>query len=298
MPTLPCKHQKHVVSQVQPTIRLLTGLDAVHPDILRQHGIQPIDYHGSLVFRSAIESIRGSYIASSVTDREAMVGDVLENLAQIKAIHEYQHTGNESRYDFEVGLQTDLYAAIEVKGGEGNSVNISIRPLWAKEFGVWCHLSGAIVNQPAKGAHSIINRITNALVRERKHVDVVFFKDVLCGTQAKPCPKYPGSEATIGLKAAPDVFLFPSSVPVYSPDDPITHNPSPPLHTLDSLRLPSLILDIFGVSESERENHIWRVHVSVEPAAKNRLKRIVEITHLGEVVDRSTSRAWDPAARR
>jgi len=143
---LPCKHEKTVVDQVAPTIDLLTNLDTLHPDVLLQHAIQPIDYKNGLVFRSAIESIRGTFIASSTTSREGLVQDVLENLKQRARIADFRHRSMRARYDFEVVVQRspDYFAAIEVKGGEGNSINISERPLWAKEFGVWCHLDGAL----------------------------------------------------------------------------------------------------------------------------------------------------------
>jgi len=198
---LPCKHQEQVTRQVQPAIDLLTKMDVVHPDILLQHDIQPADYRNGLVFRSAIESIRGTFIASSTTGREGLIGDVLENMLQKKQIADYKQTGSSRRYDFIVVIQKDpdYIVAIEVKGGEGNSINISERPLWAKEFCVWCHLDGAIVNQPAHGAHSILNRLTNELVRRHKSVDALFFKDILCGTRTRPCPKYPGQEDAIGL---------------------------------------------------------------------------------------------------
>jgi hypothetical protein len=151
---LPCKHEERVTRQVQPTIDLLTGMDVLHPDVLLQHAIQPADYKGGLVFRSAVESIRGTFIASSTTGREGLVGDVLENLLQRGRIPDYAQSSGRARYDFTVSLERDpdYFAALEVKGGEGNSINISERPLWAREFGVWCHLDGAIVNQPAHGA--------------------------------------------------------------------------------------------------------------------------------------------------
>jgi len=140
-------------------IGLLTGMDVLHPDVLLQHAIQPADYKSGLVFRSAIESIRGTFIASSTTGREGLVRDVLENLLQRNCIADYAQSGSRARHDFTVSIERDpdYFGALEVKGGEGNSINISERPLWAREFGVWCHLDGAIVNQPAHGAHSIIN---------------------------------------------------------------------------------------------------------------------------------------------
>jgi hypothetical protein len=284
---LPCKHEKRVVDQVQPTIDLLTNLDTFHPDVLLEHEIQPADYKHGLVFRSAVESIRGTFIASSKTGREGLVGDVLENLKQRESIADYDATGSSRRHDFTVMLERnpDYFAAIEVKGGEGNSINISERPLWAREFGVWCHLDGAIVNQPAHGAHSIVNRLTNELVRRKKQVDVAFFKDVLCGTPTRPCPKYPGNETKTGLTTSPDIFLFPQRVP--SLDDP-----EPPVHTLDTLKLPKLILDLFGVATSDYKGHLWEVRVKMVETGEKRLRREVNVWHQGELVDRSVSRPW------
>jgi len=284
---LPCKHEDRITQQVQPTVNLLTNIDVLHPDILLQHAIQPEDYKKGLVFRSAIESIRGAYIASSTTGHEGLVKDVLENFLQRSRISSYSQGRSRERYDFTVVLERnpDYFAAIEVKGGEGNSINISERPLWAKEFGVWCHLDGAIVNQPAHGAHSIVNPLTNELVRRHKLVDVLFFKDLLCGTRTRPCPKYPSNEDNIGLRTAPDIFLFPQRIP--SLDDP-----EPPIHTLNSLRLPGLVLELFDVTPGEQGKHIWEVHVKVVQLPNNDLQRVVQVKYQDEVVDKSTSRPW------
>lgn len=167
---LPCKHEARVTEQVHPAVELLANMDVLHPDILLQHAIRPDDYKGGLVFRSAIESIRGTFIASSTVGREALVKDVLENLHQRGHIAEYEQSSSSRRYDFVIRIERDPnhFAALEVQGGEGNSINISERPLWCREFAVWCHLDGAVVNQPAHGAHSIINRLANDLVRRRQ----------------------------------------------------------------------------------------------------------------------------------
>jgi hypothetical protein len=286
---LPCKHQEPIIRQVQPTIDLLTDLDTLHPDILVQHAIQPSDYKSGLVFRSAIESIRGSFIASSTKGREGLVGDVLENLYQRDHIARYEHSSSRQRYDFTVVIERDpdYFTAIEVKGGEGNSINISERPIWAKEFAVWCHLDGAVVNQPAHGAHSIVNRLTNELVRRGKRVDALFFKDMLCGTRTRPCPKYPGCEETIGLKSSPDIFLFPQSIPTL--DDP-----EPPIHTLDTLRLPKLVLNLFGIEPSEYSSHLWQVHIKLVELPDSRRRREIKVHHQESIVAESKSRSWQP----
>jgi hypothetical protein len=283
---LPCQHKDSVVAQVQPTIRLLIDMDELHPEVLRQHAIQPEDYKGSLVFRSAIESTRGSFAASSTPQREGLVRETLIRLQDQARIVEFEQSSGGQRYDFTVGIERDpdYFAALEVKGGEGNSINIPERPLWAREFGVWCHLDGAIVNQPAHGAHSIMNRLANEMVRRRKQVDVAFFKDSLCGTRLRPCPKYAASDQ-INPRIAPDVLLFPQRIPTQ--DDP-----EPPVHTLATLRLPRMILESFGIYDEEQDKHVWYAHIKILEEDSGGLSRIVEVWHQGILVDASQSRLW------
>jgi hypothetical protein len=88
---LPCKHREEVIVQVQPTIDLLTDLDETHPQVLIEHEIQPEDYKDGLVFRSAVESIRGRFVASSMIAREGVVGEILANLKGRSAIADYEH---------------------------------------------------------------------------------------------------------------------------------------------------------------------------------------------------------------
>lgn len=284
---LPCRHNPRVVEQVQPTINLLTNLDALHPDVLLQHNIQPEDYKAGLVFRSAVESIRGTFIASSKVGRERLVGLVLDGLKQKGNIADFQYSGGSGRHDFTVVLQRDpdLFAALEVKGGEGNSINISVRPTWASEFAIWCHLDGAIVNQPAHGARAIVGRIVGEMVKYRKHVDILFFKDVLCGTRARPCPKYPGLESQMGLQTAPDIFLFPQRVPL--PDDP-----EPPLHNLETLSLPRRILDLFEINALEVDRHIWQVSVKLLRLTNQLVRSETQILYRGEVIATLRSKPW------
>lgn len=284
---LPCRHNPHVVEQVKPTINLLANLDTLHPDVLLQHSIQPADYKAGLVFRSAIESIRGTFIASSKVGRERLVAAVLEGLKRQGNVADFQYSGGSGRHDFTVVLQRDpeRFAALEVKGGEGNSINISIRPRWAGEFAIWCHLDGAIVNEPSHGAKAIIGRIVGEMVKRRKHVDMLFFKDVLCGTRARPCPKYPGRESEMGLQTAPDIFLFPQRLPL--PDDP-----EPPVHTLETLSLPKRILDLFGIQAEEVDRHVWQVSIRLVRLTGQLVRSETQIIYRGQVIDTLRSKPW------
>jgi hypothetical protein len=260
-------------------------MDTKHPHILTQEGINPPDYHGSLVFRSAIESIRGSYIASSMSPRQSMIAAVL-NAMKGSSIVDYQGQGSRQRYDFHVVISDSPkhLAALEVKGGEGNSINISERPVWADEFVLWCHLDGAIKNQPAAGAGAIIfNRVSNELVKRGKVVDALIIRDRLCGTQTRPCPKYPHGDSS-PLGPAPCVFLFPQRMPSLQ-------DPSPPVHSMKTLKLPFLILDAFGVSAGAYETHVYEVAIRVFQTTRGLNKRETTVSRKGHMVETRTAGA-------
>lgn len=290
MAILPCTHDPQAVAQIEPAIELLTQLDTRYPNILQHEGINPPDYHGKKVFRSAVESIRGSFIASTKTHRHGLVGNTLEGLKQSGKIMDYEVRAAQRRFDFTVVFshQPRIAAALEVKGGEGNSIDISERPLWAQEFYLWCHLDGAIKNQPSHGVQAIIaTRLAGALVRDpRKVVDAIFIRDALCGTSLRPCPKYsPGVDPSA---IAPDIFLLPRHAPTED-------NPSPPAHTLSSIRLPHMILELFGVSPQDHAKHVWdvRIEISTRLGRRGKPRRIrrTTILHQQQIVHTSEANA-------
>jgi len=278
---IPCRNDPTATNQINPAIDLLQHLDEQHPDVLRTHGVIPVDYHEKLVFRSAVESIRGTYIASSLTQRQGLVASVLEMMKQTSLIVDYHAQGPRERFDFEVMVRSDPreMAAIEVKGGEGNSINISERPLWASEFVVWCHLDGAIVNQPSHGVAAIIfNRISSEMVKRGKHVDAVIFKDIRCNTSLRPCPKYSNKPFSARLGVAPDIFLMPQTVP--SPE-----NPNPPPHDLNTTKLPAKILIAHDVAQNDFYEHIWQVTIALTEDSKGRIIRETKVSHKGTLIE-------------
>jgi len=277
---LPCQHLQVTVDQVPRAIELLQHLDTWHPEVLVQHNIQPQDYHGSLVFRSAIESIRGRYIAGATQGRHELVATRLEVARSLDLITGYQYEGARRRYDFAVTMTENRRAAIEVKGGEGNSIQISERPIWADEFLLWCHLDGAVVNQPAHGASQIITRVLNQLTRDpQKRVDAIIIRDALCGSATRPCPKYPAGGTLASVGVAPDIFLLPRRVP--TPDDP-----DPPLHSQETLRLPFALLEAHDVPEASFAIHVFEVHIRLLERADGRWRPEVRVWRLGREIPR------------
>ncbi len=288
MPILPCSHDQAALAQINPAIDLLRNLDDRHPDVLRSAGVNPEDYHPKRIFRSAVETIRGSFIASSLTQRHQMVADVLSRLANSAKIGGFEPTKKATRHDFTIILteRPRVAAALDVKGGEGNSITITERPPWAQEFVMWCHLDGSIINQPSQGVHSIVvNRLANDLMRRGKVVDAIFFKDQLCGCPLRRCPKYKAHVTNDQI--SPDIFLMPR-------ERPTPQQPSPPTHSLESLYLPAMVLDVFGVAPRDRAKHTWSVEIHLVSAARRGRQvymRRTRILHLGRVMEESITNA-------
>lgn len=288
MSILPCSHDETALVQIDPTIELLRNLDSRHPDVLRSVNVVPDDYHPKRIFRSAVETIRGSFIASALTHRHQMVADVLTALRDRGRIAGFAVTGRGTRHDFTIILSENprVAAAVDVKGGEGNSITITERPPWAQEFILWCHLDGSITNQPSQGVRSIVvNRLANDLIRRGKVVDAVLFKDQLCGSPLRRCPKYRGDVANEAI--APDIFLMPR-------ERPTLQEPAPRTHLISSLHLPGMILDLLKVPRRDRPKHIWSVEihlVTVIKGTQQRHKRRTRVFHMDELVEESLTNA-------
>lgn len=69
-------------------------------------------------------------------------------------------------------------------------------------------------------------------------------------------------------------------------------DPSPPVHTWETLRLPPLILGAFGIEGDALDDHGWTVHIRLVEHEGNRLSRLIEIEYQGDIVDSSRSRSW------
>src|SRR5687768_7608420 len=107
-PMLPCEHSQLTLQQIRSTIDLLKNLHNLHPQILKEHNISPESYIDEMIFRSAVESIRGTYIASSQKQRESMIGDFLQVMKEKEKIYDYQYTGQSARCDYIIDI-TETY---------------------------------------------------------------------------------------------------------------------------------------------------------------------------------------------
>ena len=257
MPILPCQHPDRLIRQIKPTRELLSNLNTRHPDLLKAEGIIPQDYLDGMVFRSAIESIRGTF-AATTSPRAEFTSRLLERMKAAGLISDWQSIGGRGRCDYNIIMPKatgELRVAVESKGGEGNSFNIGDRPNWSNEYVIWGHLDGAIVHQPAHGAASnLFTRLSAEIVANGKQVDAYVVLDRFCGTRIRPCPKMPAG--SVGQTPPPCVFLLPRGVP--TADDP-----SPRLARLNEVKFINAMLDLSGVKDADRDTHVKRVGIKI-----------------------------------
>lgn len=158
-----------------------------------------------------------------------------------------------NRYDFKVITRQRRICALDVKGGEGNSVTLSYRPPECHEFGIWSHLAGSFQLQPADQARALIGRIVKVMVNreeQTKHVDFFIVWDAICGSSMRRCPYREKALKTV----LPCLYLFPQRMPT-------KNEPHPPLHTLKTTKLPALLLKHQGLPQS-----YWKGHLSLSPS--------------------------------
>src|SRR4051794_35259746 len=95
---LPCTNSPTAVAQIQPTIDLINELDKRHPDVLSSAGIDPQLYHGGMVLRSAIETIRGQQAARQTAPREAFVATILGQMHVAGLLQSFEQTASGVRW--------------------------------------------------------------------------------------------------------------------------------------------------------------------------------------------------------
>jgi len=207
-PVIPCKLDDSVKESIQNYIAELK--DNAHK--IGSHGLSKDEFWSSGIFRSAIESLRGSQSAS-MEEKRGFLKAVLGYLLKNGHIKKWDSSGSKDRHDYEIVLPTDETIVIEAKGClDGNNTNIYKRPPNADEFYIWslCQNPGA---DPRKNAWSGIHtRLSAEIIDSGVVVDGVIIWDMLCGTKGRPCPKgLPNKIGSIEMPA-PCVYLFPQTV--------------------------------------------------------------------------------------
>ncbi len=207
------------------------------------HGLSELEFWRSGLFRSAVESLRGTQ-AASMAEKKGFIREVLSRLQQSARINSFEFTGAGDRHDYQIELPNNRKAIIESKGClDGNNSTVYTRPPNADEFLIWslCQNPGA---DPKHNIWSGIHtRLGGKIIAEKERVDALIVWDMLCGSIGRPCPKT-RTGAGLFLKGEefppPCIYLFPRTVP-----DP-RNNPCPAVWKLHEVGLASALFAEFG----------------------------------------------------
>lgn len=268
---LPCRHQldPDVVKRVRA---LLQGLPGAHPDEFERAGAAPSDV--GVYYRSAIESIRGTFSATTEQKRR-FCGGVFDEMKSQGHIVDWEPIGTTGRQDYRLRLPGNYMVGLEAKGcPDGNNMIIWERPAWAREFYIWSQCPDSLQHHPGHGVWSgVATRLLPNMVATGEHVDALIFFDGRCGSNLRPCPKsfglecdlrarctdIPGQEGREDWLPPPCVFLFPATVPHRKA------NRTPAIHTPDECRFVRAMLRTFGVPEDQHMECCHWARVTVEP---------------------------------
>ncbi len=243
------------------------------------HGMDEVEFWRSGLFRSAIESIRGTQ-AASMQEKKDFIDWALTQLKNDKLISSFSFTGAGDRHDYHVAMPNSRQCIFEAKGClDGNNTNIFQRPKNADEFLIWslCQNPGADPRHNVwSGVHT---RLGGKILAEGDRIEGLIVWDMLCGTRGRPCPKIAeGRCVEIDGRAMPPpcVYLFPRTAP--DPRD----NPKPHVWRLEEVALASALVKRFGGDERD----ITEVHIEARMSG-NDVQRKTTLIRLGEVVAES-----------
>ncbi len=226
-------------------------IKAPPPAVLDALGLDADAYEA--LMPSAVASLAGTHRSLQQAPREAFVVAILNQMKLNGLISDFiDNTHEGGRYDFSVLTHRARTVALDAKGGEGNSITISSRPLHCHEFGIWCHFTGSLAKAPGVQARAVASRMLKVMLNreeDSKRYDFLIVWDGLCGSGVRPCP-------LAGNAVFPCAVLFPQVQPTKSSSHPAVHD-------LTTTELPSLLFDHLGLSAADRLEHVWQCDVEL-----------------------------------
>lgn len=217
---------------------------------LGNHGLSETDFYQGGVFRGAIERLRGQFSASMSEKRE-FVRAILDHMRAGGHIEEWRSAGESNRHDYQVRMPSGRTSCIELKGClDGNNTNIFERPAQADEFVIWSICSNPAADPRHNVWSGIHTRLSAEIIERSKPVDGLIVWDWLCGTVARPCPKFGADSARLTMVESwslppPCIYLFPKSIPS------VRNNPNPQSQSINDVHLLKAFQECFGGTAQE-----------------------------------------------
>lgn len=236
---------------------LIRNLAQEHPGIFKDHNISAEDYSRNL--DTAIHSLDGSIKAKRGMDNEDIVREVFLEPAQDIGLLNFTDQRGSERIDFKGTLNTGDNFAMDVKGGEGQSIGHLLVPSNTNILSLWSERNSRNTKSPASRLNEVINRAVRWSFNQSEDLSLMVVRDEPAGAR------------TDEGQVIPDIILFPEEFP--SPD-----NPTPAMPDVDDLEFAQIIFKTLtgngDLHSDELQKHIWWHELEYRPNEKEIDKKI------------------------
>jgi hypothetical protein len=221
--------------------QLVENLHDEHPEVFDNESISPQEYNREL--RDAIFSLGGKYRQGHGADNEDVVRDVFLRPAEEQGRLSFVDQRGSERIDFKGRLtDTDETFAMDVKGGEGQSIGHLLVPNNTETLIFWSERNARNTKSPPYRLNEVINRAVRWGFNQSEDPSYMVIRDPPAGAVM--------DDGSI----IPDVVVFPEQFP--TPSDP-----DPQLPALDNLHFAEVLFDVLNGTGNLQEDiinkHIW-----------------------------------------
>jgi hypothetical protein len=228
-------------STIEEVKHLIENLGMEHPEVFQDESISAQDYNREL--RDAIFSLGGKYRQGHGADNEDIVRDVFLDPAQEAGYISYIDQRGSERIDFKGRIiDTNESFAMDVKGGEGQSIGHLLVPNNTDILMLWSERNAKNTKPPASRLNEVINRAVRWGLNQAEDPSMMVIRDP------------PAGAMTDNGHVIPDIVVFPVEFP--SPS-----NPDPSMPSLDDLHFAEVLFDVLtgngDLHDEQNKKHIW-----------------------------------------
>lgn len=218
---------------------LIRNLPERHPGIFEDEPISAGDYQREL--KDAIFSLGGVLRQVHGADNEDTVQNVFLEPAQERELLNFTDQRGGERIDFKGRLDDGTTFAMDVKGGEGQSIGHLLVPTNTEFLTVWSERNARNTKSPAARLNEVINRIVRWGFNQDEDVAIMVIRDPPAGAR------------TDEGEVIPDIVIFPEHFPTLEE----TH---PPMRDLNDIRFAEILYKTL-IGESDLQSDIVQKHV-------------------------------------
>lgn len=230
---------------------LLWNLHEKHPEIFDSEPLEPSDY--KRMRKDALFSIGGRLRQTHGADNEDKVEQVFLEPAQEQGLLTYDDQRSEERVDFKGRLASNDAFAMDVKGGEGQSIGHLLVPGNTDTLTVWSQRNSTNTKSPSSRLNEVINRLVRWGFNQEQSPALMVIHDPPAGSRT--------DEGDV----IPDVVIWPRHFP--HPDEP-----EPPMNNAEDIEFVKILFQVTigrDLDDEEVQRHIWYHDLWLEPKEGN-----------------------------